>query len=73
MARVTERIVKDVSLVYTGVINIQELLDLLRKWCKKHNYDIEEKEHRSKETEAGKIWRLNGHAIGSRMIIISII
>ncbi len=55
MARVTERIVKDVSVVYSGVVNMQELLDLLRKWCKKHNYDIEEKEHRSKETEAGKV------------------
>ena len=47
----TERIVRDLELTYTGVFDLKEFLNLIKKFFGRYDYDLDEKQYDTKSKE----------------------
>ncbi len=55
MAKITEKISENLAITYEGAVNWKELQTVMKKWCSRYDYDIEERTHSTKPFESGKV------------------
>ena len=50
----TEKVVKDLEMNYSGVFDLKEFLDIIKKYFDRHNYDLDEKSYDTKTKDDTK-------------------